>query len=291
MFQSNAKYYLKSTIPSTLGTGGTFLISNDFELNSSLETGTDVVSLVLKNATQIERMTVTATAGTATIVKRGLTQANAKTENVALRKQWNEGTVIVLTALASDLLDVDSSGGVSTIASDVDFTGHVTASKTIRVPSFADESARDAAIPTPTPGMLVEIPGTGLQVNEGGIWNTLGFSTPTPDASETVSGKVELATQAEVDAGTDTGGTGASLVAVPSKIQQGITNRIASQAEAEAGTATKLMTAERVQQKLDYTRASNAEATAGTDTVKFITPYQFNKYKDSLPQTYGSTIT
>jgi len=82
MFQSNCKYYIKSTISSTQAAGTTFLLSTDFEQAANLETGTDTVSLVLKNGTQIERFEVTATSGIATIVKRGLTQAPTSTASV-----------------------------------------------------------------------------------------------------------------------------------------------------------------------------------------------------------------
>lgn len=44
----------------------------------------------------------------------------------------------------------------------------------------------------------------------------------TANASTTVSGKVEIATQSELNAGTDTGGTGAQLVPVPSIIAKAI---------------------------------------------------------------------
>jgi Tfp pilus assembly protein PilV len=45
-----------------------------------------------------------------------------------------------------------------------------------------------------------------------------------PDSSETVKGIVEEATQAEMDAGTDTGSTGAKLFVPPSKIQAYVSN-------------------------------------------------------------------
>lgn len=52
-------------------------------------------------------------------------------------------------------------------------------------------------------------------------WTT--FSTGTvADASDTVAGKVEIATTAESKAGTDTGGTGAKLVVLPSDIAKNI---------------------------------------------------------------------
>lgn len=45
----------------------------------------------------------------------------------------------------------------------------------------------------------------------GGAWGTMASGT-TPNASETVAGKVEIATNAEMGAGTSTGGSGAKLI-------------------------------------------------------------------------------
>lgn len=44
------------------------------------------------------------------------------------------------------------------------------------------------------------------------------FGSTTPNASDTVAGKVEVATQAETDAGTAVGGTGALLVVTPATL-------------------------------------------------------------------------
>lgn len=82
-----------------------------------------------------------------------------------------------------------------------------------------------------------------FQVRQAGAWVTLASGSTQPNASTTVAGKVEIGTQTEVDAGTDTGGTGAITVVIPSTFNTGITNKIASQAQAEAGTDnTKIMT-------------------------------------------------
>lgn len=106
MFQSNSKYYIKSTISSTQTAGTTFLISPDFELGKELETGSSSVSLVLKNGSQIERFEITATGGVATIVSRGLTQSgSAATADVSLQKQWTDGTIAYITSLAFDMID------------------------------------------------------------------------------------------------------------------------------------------------------------------------------------------
>lgn len=53
------------------------------------------------------------------------------------------------------------------------------------------------------------------QYYTGSAWASFASGT-TSDASTTVAGKVEIATTAESIAGTDTGGTGAKLVILPS---------------------------------------------------------------------------
>ena len=119
MFKSNAQYYIKETISSTATNGATFKISTDFELWLNLETWTDNVSVKLVNWTQIERMTITATWWVATIVQRWLTQADTKVEDVNLQKTWNDGTIMTIVALASDMLDIDKSSGITTISADL----------------------------------------------------------------------------------------------------------------------------------------------------------------------------
>lgn len=60
---------------------------------------------------------------------------------------------------------------------------------------------------TPNVGDKIINTTTGTeQTYYAGTWNDAGTST-TPNASTTVAGKVEMATQAEVNAGTSTGGT------------------------------------------------------------------------------------
>lgn len=88
----------------------------------------------------------------------------------------------------------------------------------VRLPVYATTTARDAAIPTPANGMMVYVTADGVIFQYiAGAWSSMATGT-TSNASTTVAGKVELATQAELNAGTDTGGTGASLVATPSQI-------------------------------------------------------------------------
>ena len=52
---------------------------------------------------------------------------------------------------------------------------------------------------------------------------------------------MEVATQAEVDSGTETGGTGAYLEVNPKTFQAGVTARIATEAQAETGTSDTVL--------------------------------------------------
>ena len=92
----------------------------------------------------------------------------------------------------------------------------------IALPSYADATARDEVITSPQNWMLVYNEGTSL--NEQYIWGAWVsvWDTGTPNASETVAGKVEIATQTQYDDWTDIGETGAKLVAKPSQIKASI---------------------------------------------------------------------
>jgi hypothetical protein len=90
-----------------------------------------------------------------------------------------------------------------------------------------------------------------------------------PDATTTVKGIVEIATQAEVDAGTATGGTGASIVPTPALIR----SRLLSDYKADTGAAnayvitpSPAITAYTVGQIFSF-KAVNANTTASTVNV------------------------
>lgn len=76
---------------------------------------------------------------------------------------------------------------------------------------------RDAL--TPSTGLIIyNSTAWALEQYIGGSWQSFATGT-TPNASTTVAGKVEQATQAEVEAGTDAGGTGAVLFVSPSTMR------------------------------------------------------------------------
>lgn len=196
-FLSNSKYYIKSTITSTQAAGTTFLLSPDFELSADLETGANIVSMVLKNGTQIERMEITATGGVATIVKRGLTQSGTETASAGLQKQWTDGTIAYVTALAFDLFDKQG----DTMTGPLVFSGVTNTGLTVNSLTTAERLALSA-----TNGTIVYDSTLGENYQYiGGAWSVVSAGSTQPNASLTVAGKVEIATQTEVDAGTDTG--------------------------------------------------------------------------------------
>ena len=91
-----------------------------------------------------------------------------------------------------------------------------------QVQVYATTTARDAAITSPENGMTAYITADGVFTDYiGWAWTNRATGT-TPNASTTVAGKVEIATTAESQAGTDTWGTGASLSVLPSDIAKNI---------------------------------------------------------------------
>lgn len=98
-----------------------------------------------------------------------------------------------------------------TISWDVTFSWDVVTSWSIRIPVYADATARDVWIPSPSNGMLIYNTALGImQQYIGWIWTDTATGT-TANASTTVSWKVEISTQSEVDSLTDTWWTWAFL--------------------------------------------------------------------------------
>lgn len=90
--------------------------------------------------------------------------------------------------------------------------------KSIKVPSYADATARDAGIPSPANGMLIY--NTALWILQQYIaWAWAAFASgTTPNADTTTAGKVEIATLAESDWWVAIWWTWASLVITPDKL-------------------------------------------------------------------------
>lgn len=88
----------------------------------------------------------------------------------------------------------------------------------VKFPVYADNTARDAAIPTPAQSMVIyNISAVTLQLYDGANWIDLDIGTPVPLATTSTPGRVRLATDAQVLAGTDDV-SGEPLVVQPSQL-------------------------------------------------------------------------
>lgn len=124
---------------------------------------------------------------------------------------------------------------------------------------YADDTARDAAIPSPSNGMRIYNTAVWLfQKYQAGAWIDDTIWASTPNASTTVAGKVEKATQWEANAWTSTGGTWAELFVWPAELKV-ITDWIT------VPDATETV-------KWAVELATVAEATAWIDTTRAVTP-------------------
>ena len=141
------------------------------------------------------------------------------------------GTAIELVEMHDQMLDKQEGW---TVAGNVVFSWDVSTTKSMKVPVYADATARDAAITSPSNGMIIYNTALGiLQQYIGGAWADTASGT-TSNASTTVSGKVEIATLSEQQSETDTWWTGAILSVTPSQ-----SNDIASYTLYAGETITK----------------------------------------------------
>lgn len=158
-------------------------------------------SVLLQNVdgTVIERVKGTAAAGTLTLSKRGITLAKTLTEDSNLEREWRAGTKAFVTVFAFDMADIE---GPVSIAGDLTVTGNITPNDATK-PGFRPQSLTQTqinALPTTGQGLVFNSTLGLYQILQGGAWVSVETGSVTPDASETVAGKVEIATQAETDA-------------------------------------------------------------------------------------------
>jgi hypothetical protein len=153
-------------------------------------------------------------ANTVTINTRGLNNnATGLTDGAAgNQKTFAVGTPVKLVEHSLQINNKVEKDEDGTITADLTFSGDIIFSLSIRMPVYADATARDAAITSPTNGMLAYLTDEGVMYQYiGGDWTTFATGT-TANGSTTVAGKFEEATVAEQGTATATGGTGARLV-------------------------------------------------------------------------------
>ena len=209
---SNQSLTLKTAIvPTSLWAGSTFQIYETWIVLSK-------ASVVFRNKVQKERWQLDiATDGTCTIIKRWLTQWQTKVEDVNLRKERANGAEGYITVLASDLIDLDNEGWVQKPKWDYEYTWNIqtdallesvwqfkASGKSRPQPSLASEAIRDVLYPSPVDWDSCRIGGNLCQFNGTTQQREyFGISTPLPQSSESVQGKIQLATDAEALAWTE----------------------------------------------------------------------------------------
>ena len=164
-----------------------------------------------------EPMLVTGIAGTVWTVTRAQARytgdaGSAKTHAAGAKVIISDNQAFFADVQTAVNSKVDKSG--STMTGPLDFSG--TTNSGLRVNNLTT-AERDAL--TPADGMIIYNTTTGIgEIYDGGSWNTIDTGSAVPNASTTVAGIVEEATDAEVGAGTAAGGTGAQLFVNPASV-------------------------------------------------------------------------
>lgn len=219
------------------------------------DVGTTSGRFFLSNNNQVEWISFSGITnnGDGTYTYTGLTRGLSQTADpvtAGTGSTWLQNQECILVAMHDQLVDKTQD---VTLTKDLYFSGTTTGGLVLKSLTTAQ---RNALTPVVWYKIFNSTTGT-VQTYYSGTWNDEGTST-TPNASTTVAGKVEIATQVEVDAGTDVGGTGATVVVIPSTFQSWVTTKITA------------------------VTASNSDAQLWVSTTKFITPAQVNTYYRSI---------
>jgi len=187
-------------------------ISNEKE-NGAVTTFTNqYITVRSEDNSIVERMKGSAVAWVLTLTMRGLDQTDTDTEIVGLKRERREWSKAFVTYVASQHVDPRDDNTFSwtqtftniTVTNNSTLT-NATVSWKYKWPVVADVTARDLLYPTPVWGNEVFVQSLNAKqvYNAGTVQReTQAVGTPAPDASEIVKGIAEIATQAEVDAGT-----------------------------------------------------------------------------------------
>lgn len=172
-------------------------------------------SEIVKAATaSIDSTTKVITLGTLT---RNVTWQDGGVEtSLGAGYKWPAGTSVELRWVAQNAEQTAFRDVAQTFSALITFSGGINVSGGYsRVPVYADESARDAAIPSPANGMSAYVTSLGAYTDyTAGSWATRAAGS-TPNAADTTAGKVDIASATEMQNGTATDGTSGALNVVP----------------------------------------------------------------------------
>lgn len=132
-----------------------------------------------------------------------------------------KGAIVKMTdfGVIKNMIDMlDDTTPADLTVTDLDFSGTTTGG--LKVKSLTTVQ-RDAI--TPANGQIIYNTTAGeFQIYQGGAWSTMASGSTQPNASTTVAGKKEDPTDAESIAGTDVGGTGATMSPTCSQVAKNI---------------------------------------------------------------------
>ena len=155
-------------------------------------------------------------------VTRGIAKYGAgQTGSASLARSWDEGTeVAVATGTMAKMVNLimsylTTNPSNTTFSGTLTFSGADTFTGSFRFPVYADATARDAAIPSPTNGMVAYLTdGAVLNQYIGGAWTTFATGTVAAAADHT-AGKVDIASASEIGAGTAADATSGAINVIP----------------------------------------------------------------------------
>ncbi len=189
--------------------------------------------LYLSNGSQEEWISYTGVSGsTVTWCTRWLSQtADPATAGTGLT--WLAGTRVKLVAMHDQLPDKQqpTTFTQNIVATDITFTGTTTG--WLKVKSLT--TAQRTWLAAPADGMIVY--DSTIWENYqyiSWVWSAVSAGSTQPNASETVAGKVEEATQTQLNNGDATGETGARLFTNPSKLPTAVASYVTNNAGVNA---------------------------------------------------------
>lgn len=296
-----------SKITQAQGAASTFTVGNDIFTNSAVAITAWSIQLTNRTGSIVELFTVTVAAWVATIATRWIKPD--WTTDAIYQYERPKNTLCTLTVLENQIFD---KWGSETLTGNLTYSWNVIYTKSTKFPVYADATARDAWIPSPANGMMIY--NTALWLNQqyiGGSWVNVDTGTVTANASDTVAGKVEIATQAEFDAWTATGWTWASVVATNDQIRKQINTATAKTTPVNADsigisdsaaswvikktTLTELKAASDMQATTTTSwfveMATDAEVATWTDETRYINSKQNKRNVDRITgtRTWSST--
>ena len=180
--------------------------------------------LFSKNDSQIEFMnftwktTISATEYQYTGLTRQLSQTATPATSVWTWFTWLANQEFILDYMHDQIFDAINGWTVAwnmVFNGDVTIAGNSIFGKSIKIPVYADTTARDIGIPTPTNGMEVYITALWAFYDyQSGAWNSRANGA-TVNATTTVSGKVQRSTIGQMATFPENGSTGAPLILTP----------------------------------------------------------------------------